>query len=280
VTRPQRLAACAAALALSIAATAAAEGQTRADCEREYTPQRGQEGKDVIWVPTEESMLGPMFELANVTADGTLYDLGSGDGTIVIAAAKRFGATGVGIEYDADLVRHATCLAAAEGVADRVTFVQGDIFESDFRAATVVAVYLTPQVNLRLMPLLLALTPGTRIVAYSFGIGEWEPDAQVDSFGDGSVFLFVVPANVAGAWTFRPTAAGESFTVDLVQTFQRLSGTAGGATVTGKLSGDALELTFGKGAATTLLTGTAGVDRIVATVVRGGVAAQYVGTRR
>jgi SAM-dependent methyltransferase len=280
VTLPQRLAACAAALALSIAAAAPAESQTRADCEREYRPQRGQEGKDVVWVPTEESMLEPMFELADVTADDKLYDLGSGDGKIVIAAAKRFGATGVGIEYDADLVNHARCLAVAEGVADRVTFVQGDIFESDFRDATVVAVYLTPQVNLRLMPLLLALTPGTRIVAYSFGIGDWEPDAQVDSFGDGSVFLFVVPANVAGTWTFRPAAAGESFTVELEQTFQSLTGTADGATVTGKLSGDALELTFGHGAAATRLTGTAGADRIVATVVRGGVAADYVGTRR
>jgi SAM-dependent methyltransferase len=280
VTLQQRLAACAAALALWIAAAAPAEGQTRADCEREYRPQRGQEGKDVVWVPTEESMLGPMFELANVTADDKLYDLGSGDGTIVIAAAKRFGATAVGIEYDADLVKHAICLAAAEGVADRVTFVQGDIFESDFRDATVVAIYLTPQVNLRLMPKLLALTPGTRIVAYSFGIGDWEPDAQVDSFGDGSVFLFVVPANVEGAWMFRPAAAGESFTVELEQTFQSLSGTADGATVTGKLSGDAVELTFGHGAEAARLTGTAGADRIVATVVRGGVAAAYVGTRR
>jgi SAM-dependent methyltransferase len=231
-------------------------------------------------VPTEESMLGPMFELANVTADDTLYDLGSGDGTIVIAAAKRFGATGVGIEYDADLVQHATCLAAAEGVADRVTFVQGDIFESDFGDATVVAIYLTPQVNLRLMPMLLALTPGTRIVAYSFGIGDWEPDAQVDSFGDGSVFFYVVPAKVGGAWTFEPATTGETFTVELEQTFQNLSGTADGAAVTGKLSCDALELTFGQGAETTRLTGTVGADRISATVVRGGVAAQYVGTRR
>jgi SAM-dependent methyltransferase len=276
----QRLTVYAAAFALSVGAAVPAEGQTRADCEREYTPQRGQEGKDVIWVPTEESMLGPMLELANVTAADKLYDLGSGDGKIVIAAAKRFGATGVGIEHDADLVQHATCLAAAEGVADRVTFVQGDIFESDFRDATVVAVYLTPQLNLRLMPMLLALTPGTRIVAYSFGIGEWEPDAQVDSFGDGSVFLFVVPANVAGAWTFRPAAAGESFTVELEQTFQSLSGTANGATATGKLRGDALELIFGQGASTTRLTGTVGADRIVATVVRGGVATEYVGTRR
>jgi SAM-dependent methyltransferase len=277
----RRMAACAAALALSAAVAAPAEGQTRADCEREYTPQRAQEGKDVVWVPTEDSMLGPMFELANVTAADTVYDLGSGDGKIVIAAAKRFGATGVGIEYDADLVKHATCLAAAEGVADRVRFVQGDIFASDFSDATVVAIYLTPQVNLRLMPKLLALRPGTRIVAYSFAIGDWEPDAQVDSFGDGSVFFYVVPATVGGEWTFEPAAAaGETFSVELEQSFQNLSGSADGERVTGKLRGDALELTFGQGAAATRLTGTAGAQRILATVVRGGVAADYVGTRR
>jgi SAM-dependent methyltransferase len=258
----------------------AAHAQTRADCERAYTPQRGQEGRDVIWVPTEDAMLEPMFELAQVTAADTLYDLGSGDGKIVIAAAKRFGATGVGIEYDPDLVEHARCLAAAEGVADRVTFVQGDIFDSDFSDATVVAIYLTPQVNLRLMPMLLALNPGTRIVAYSFGIADWEPDAQVDSFGDGSVFLFVVPANVGGSWTFRPVSGGESFTVELQQMYQQLSGAARGTALTGKLRGAALELVFGQGAETTRLTGTAGENRIVATVVRRGVAAEYVGTRR
>jgi hypothetical protein len=257
----------------------AADGQTRADCERAYTPQRGQEGRDVIWVPTEDSMLGPMFELARVTATDKLYDLGSGDGKIVIAAAKRFGATGVGIEYDRNLVEHARCLAAAEGVADRVTFVQSDLFESDFRDATVIAIYLTPQLNLRLLPMLLALDPGTRIVAYSFGIADWEPDAQVDSFGDGSVFLFVVPANVAGSWMFRPVGGGEGFALELEQTYQYLRGTAAAAAVTGKLRGDALELTIGEGAAATRLTGRAAADGIVATVVRDGVATEYVGTR-
>jgi hypothetical protein len=264
---------------LLVALPLAAHAQTRADCERAYTPQRGQEGRDVIWVPTEDSMLGPMFELARVTAADKLYDLGSGDGKIVIAAAKRFGATGVGIEYDRGLVEHARCLAAAEGVADRVTFVQSDLFESDFRDATVVALYLTPQLNLRLLPMLLALNPGTRIVAYSFGIADWEPDAQVDSFGDGSVFLFIVPANVGGSWTFRPASGGESFVLDLEQTYQILRGTAAAAAVTGKLRGDALELTIGEGAAATRLTGRAAADGIVATVVRDGVATEYVGTR-
>jgi SAM-dependent methyltransferase len=276
----QRLAGKVAALVLSVGAALPTDGQTRADCEREYTPQRGQEGKDVIWVPTEESMLAPMFALANVTADDKLYDLGSGDGKIVIAAAKRFGATGVGIEFDADLVEHATCLAAAAGVADRVTFVQGDIFESDFGDATVVAIYLTPQVNLRLMPRLLALKPGTRIVAYSFGVGGWEPDAQVDSFGDGSVFFYVVPADARGNWVFRPTGAGAAFEVELEQTFQMLAGSISGAAITGKLAGAAIELAFTQGGQPTRVTGIVEGERIAASVLREGVATEYVATRR
>jgi SAM-dependent methyltransferase len=279
ITR-QRTLACAAALALSLGATSPVGAQRRADCERQYTPQRGQEGKDVVWVPTEESMLGPMFELAKVTAADKIYDLGSGDGKIVIAAAKRFGATGVGIEYDADLVRHARCLAAAEGVADRVMFVHGDIFESDFGDATVVALYLTPQLNLRLVPRLLALKPGTRIVAYSFMVADWEPDDHVDSFGDGSVYLYIVPASVDGTWTFRQTGGANSFTVELRQTFQTIAGSANGAPVTaGKVSGHEVELRFTHGGQPALLMGTVNGNRIAATVTRGGVAVEYVGTR-
>ena len=276
--RHPRLFAYAAALTLGIASLA--DGQTRADCEREYTPQRAQEGKDVVWMPTEDAMLGPMFELAKVGAADKIYDLGSGDGKIVIAAAKRFGATAVGIEYDAGLVKHARCLAAAEGVADRVTFVQGDIFESNFGDATVVALYLTPQVNLRLMPMLLALQPGTRIVAYSFGVGDWEPESQVDSFGDGSVFFYVVPANARGTWAFRPASGGAGFDAQLGQTFQMLAGSVGGAPVTGKLAGAAIDFAFTQSGLETRVTGTIDGDRIAATVVRGGAAAEYVATRR
>lgn len=160
-------------------------------------PQRAQEGKDVIWEPIEDSMVGRMLQLARVTAADKVYDLGSGDGKIVIGAAKQFGATGVGIEYDAGLVQHSRCLAAAEGVADRVTFIQADIFESDFSDATVVTLYLTPNVLKRLLPSLLALKPGTRIASYSFRIGDWEPDDHIDSLGDGSVYLYIVPSKGA-----------------------------------------------------------------------------------
>lgn len=256
-----------------------AEGNTRADCEREYLPQRAQEGKDVIWAPTEDPMVVRMLEMANVSAADKVYDLGAGDGKIVIAAAKQFGATGVGIEYDPDLVKHARCLATAEGVAERVTFIEGDIFESDFSDATVVALYLTPQVNARLQPSLLAMKPGTRIVAYSFGIGDWQPDEQIDSFGDGSAFLFVVPANIAGSWTFA-SPSGASFAVELEQAFQNVTGTAsGGAAVTGKLSGDRVELELVEDGEQMRISATVADGRMTANVVRATTPMEYVGTR-
>ena len=272
----RRLLACAAALLIGISP---AHGQTRADCEREYTPQRAQEGKDVIWEPIEDSMVGRMLEMAQVTAADKVYDLGSGDGKIVIAAAKQFGATGVGVEYDAGLVKHSRCLAAAEGVADRVTFIEGDLFETDFSEATVVTMYLTPRVIARLLPKLLALKPGTRVASYSFAIAGWEPDAQIDSFGDGSAFLWTVPANVAGAWTFRKANGAEAFDVDLEQTYQNLGGLAGSAPVVGSLRGDELTLGFMQGAEKVRVDGVVEPHRIVATVSRGAASAKYVATR-
>lgn len=264
----------------ALAFACAAHGQTRVDCERAYTPQRGQEGKDVVWAPTEDSMLVRMLELASLKADDKLYDLGSGDGKIPIAAAKLFGATSVGIEYERDLVRHARCLAAAEHVADRVTFVQADLFEADFSDATVVTLYLLPEINLKLRPTLLAMRPGTRVVSYSFTMGDWEPDESIDSFGDGSAFLWLVPANAAGRWTFRPTSGGETFDVELEQTFQKLRGSAGGANVAGRLRGERIELAFAEpDGRQALVAGTVEPERIVATVTRGGTATEYVGTR-
>jgi SAM-dependent methyltransferase len=274
-----RSAACAAAMVLALGAVPQAEGQTRADCERQYTPQRGQEGKDVVWAPTEDSMLVRMLEMANVTPADKLYDLGSGDGKIPIAAAKRFGATAVGIEYDADLVKHARCLAAAERVQARVTFVEGDIFEADFSDASVVTLYLLPALNLRLRPTLLAMKPGTRIVSYSFTMGDWEPDEHIDSFGDGSAYLWIVPANADGAWTFRAVDGADTFEVDLEQSFQRLGGVAGDASVSGTLHGDAIHFVFKRGADDVRITGTVKTDSIVATVARGGTSAEYVGAR-
>lgn len=272
--------AAATALSLLIGAASPAAAQTRADCERQYVPQRGQEGKDVVWAPTEDAILVRMLEMARVTPADKLYDLGSGDGKIPIAAAKLFGASAVGIEFERDLVLHARCLAAAERVADRVTFVQGDLFAADFSDATVVTLYLLPEMNLKLRPTLLSLKPGTRVVSYSFAMGEWEPDDQIDSFGDGSAFFWLVPANAGGRWTFRPTAGGERFDVELDQAFQKIGGsTAGGARVTGRLRGARIELAFAEGGDPALVVGTVERERIVATVTRAGTAAEYVGAR-
>jgi SAM-dependent methyltransferase len=257
-----------------------AHGQTRAECERAYTPQRAQEGKDVIWQPVADSMVGRMLEMAKVTAADTVYDLGSGDGKIVIAAAKQFGAKGVGIEYDADLVEHSRCLAAAEGVAGRVSFVRGDLFETYFGDATVVTLYLTPSVNERLMPTLLALKPGTRVVSYSFTLGAWEPDDSIDSFGDGSAYLWTVPANIAGTWTFRSTSGEEGFQVELDQHFQKLRGSTGQSFVAGSLAGAEVSFAFMQGAEHVGVDGVVESDRIAATVTRGDTSARYVATRR
>jgi SAM-dependent methyltransferase len=268
-----------AALVLSMGLVSLADGKTRAECEREYTPQRAQEGKDVIWAPTEDSMVGQMLEMAKVTAPDKVYDLGSGDGKIPIAAAKLFGATAVGIEYDAGLVQHSRCLAEAEGVQPRVTFVEGDIFATDFSDATVVTLYLTPSVNRRLLPTLLAMKPGTRVVAYSFGIGDWEPDAQIDSFGDGSAYLWIVPANVDGTWAFQPTSGADTFSVALVQSFQKLQGVSGGTPLAGKVNGAHLELELVHDGQPVRVTGTVDGDHIAATVIRGSKSARYVATR-
>jgi SAM-dependent methyltransferase len=268
-----------AALALSLGLASLADGKTRADCEREYTPQRAQEGKDVIWAPTEDSMVGRMLEMANVTAGDKVYDLGSGDGKIPIAAAKLFGATAVGIEYAPGLVKHSRCLAEAEGVHARVTVIEGDIFATDFSDATVVTLYLTPAVNLRLQPTLLALPPGTRVVSYSFGIGDWEPDDHIDSFGDGSAFLYVVPANVHGSWIFETTTGEQGFEVELAQSFQKLEGFTRGASVAGSLRGNEVAFAFMQDGERIVVTGTVEGDRIVATVARGGTATEYVGAR-
>jgi len=281
VTTKQRLFARGAALVLLIALSPVL-AKTRADCLREYTPQRGQDGKDVIWVPTEDPIVVPMLEMARVTAADKIYDLGTGDGKIAIAAGKRFGATAVGIEYDADLARHAQCLVDAEGVQDRVKVVQGDIFESDFSDATVVTLYLLPALNLRLRPTLLEMPPGTRVVSYSFTMGEWEPDDHVDTAdGSGSAYLWIVPADVAGTWTFRSANSADSLDVTLDQTFQKLKGSArGGAAVTGKLDGAKIEFAFTDGAQSTRVTGALDGQRITATVTRDGEPMDYVGTRR
>jgi len=186
-----------------------------------YTPKVGQTGKDVIWVPTPQMLVDRMLDMAGLKPDDRLVDLGSGDGRTVITAAKR-GATARGIEFNPEMVTLAQRAAKAEGVADRATFVHGDIFESDFSDATVVTLFLLPSLNVRLRPILLDMPPGTRIVSNSFTMGDWQPDASEEVTGDcGSwcvAYKWIVPAKASGTWQL-----GDKDLV-LAQNFQALEG--------------------------------------------------------
>jgi len=187
-----------------------------------YTPEYGQLGKDVIWVPTAQPMVEGMLDMAGLRPDDLLVDLGSGDGVTVIAAARR-GATARGIEFNPDLVALSRRRAKAAGVAARATFERGDIFESDFSDATVVTLFLLPELNLRLRPVLLAMRPGTRIVSNSFDMGDWTPDATSE-VTEGcehycEALLWVVPAKVAGLWTLDGRRS-----MELAQSHQKIGG--------------------------------------------------------
>ena len=225
----------------SLSIVAPAFGQS---ASREYTPKSGQPGKDVVWVPNPDVMVQKMLDMARVTPDDYVVDLGSGDGRNVIAAAKR-GARAHGIEYDPDLVELAQRLAAKEGVRDRATFERGDVFITDFSKATVIILFLTPEMNIRLRPKLLSLKPGSRVVANYFAIGDWNPDEIATNIERCERFctarLWIVPARVAGTWQ---TPLGE---LRLTQNYQTFSGTLreadGTFPVRGKLRG--AEIFFG-----------------------------------
>jgi SAM-dependent methyltransferase len=266
------------ALLLTFAAQAV-DARTRAECEQQYQPQRGQSGKDVIWWPTDDGLVVRMLKLAEVSAKDRLYDLGAGDGRIAITAAKQFGARAIGIEYEAGLVNFGNCLAEAAGVSDRVELRRGDIFETDFSDATVVTLYLLSELNLRLRPALLDMKPGTRVVSHSFTMGEWEPDGEV-SHDTGQAYLWIVPAKVAGRWSFRAAQAQDTFDVDLKQEFQRVQGAAGSAQLTDlKLRGPKIEFAFNEGGASTRVAGEVVGNEIRAKVTRGGKTSDYIGTR-
>lgn len=147
---------------------------------------------DVPFVPTPPEVVDAMLAIAEVTKKDVIYDLGSGDGRIVIAAAKEYGARGVGIDINAELVAKAKGAAIAEGVADKVSFIEGDLFEQDLSKATVVTLYLLPAINLKLRPTLLKLKPGTRIVSHAFDMGDWKPE-KTESVNGRTVYFWRVP---------------------------------------------------------------------------------------
>ena len=186
-----------------------------------YQPTVGQDGKDVIWVPTPPELVAAMLDMAKVTPNDYVIDLGSGDGRIVIAAAKR-GAKAVGIEYNPDMVGLSKANAEKEGVSAKASFMQADIFETDFSQATVITMYLLPSLNMKLRDKILALKPGTRIVSHAFNMEDWEPD-QTANVEERTAYLWIVPAKVAGTWDLQtPTGTAE---LTLKQTFQKLEGT-------------------------------------------------------
>lgn len=157
-----------------------------------FSPAAAQE-LDVIYVPTREPVMDAMLRLAQVDSSDVVYDLGCGDGRIVIAAAQRFGATGVGIDLDPQRIKEANENADDAGVAEKVEFIQGDLFDSDFSEATVVTLYLLTELNNRLKPMLMEqLKPGTRVVSHAFSMGDWEPDHQEEVDGT-TVYLWTIP---------------------------------------------------------------------------------------
>lgn len=197
-------------------------------------------GPDIYWVPTPDEVVVKMLQVAKITANDVVYDLGCGDGRIVITAAKVFGARGIGIDIDPQRIRESTENALRAGVSDRVTFIQADLFETDIKEATVVTLYLLTELNVKLRPKLLRdLKPGTRILSHEFDMGDWKPDASgvmrnmklfyspTPVEKDVNYYFWVVPANVAGLWAGTLPAENEErdFRINLTQTYQQVEGT-------------------------------------------------------
>jgi SAM-dependent methyltransferase len=206
--------------ALLFLATSVAAAQTTPD---DYRPVPGQPGKDVVWIPTPQDTVEKMLDMARVTPQDYVIDLGSGDGRNVIAAARR-GARALGVEYNPDLVALSKRAAAAAGVSDKAAFLWGDMFEADISQATVLMLFLLPDHLARLAPKFLSLKPGARIVSNTYTIGGgWEPDDSTRGEPCTSwciAMLYVVPAQVAGSWRLA-----DGSTLTLEQTFQKISGT-------------------------------------------------------
>ena len=222
--------------AAALVFTATAHAQTK-----EYTPSVGQEGKDVIWVPTPEALVQKMLDMAKLSPSDVHYDLGSGDGRTVIAAAKR-GNRAIGIEYNPDMVELSKRNAQKEGaaIASRTEFIRGDIFETDFSKATVLTLYLLPSLNLKLRPTILNMKPGTRVVSHAFTMGDWTAD-QTEQVEGRTAYLWIVPAKVDGNW--RMEGGGD---LALKQTFQKIEGSVGGSTISNAtLRGDAISFSAG-----------------------------------
>jgi hypothetical protein len=265
--RPALVAACAVAL---IGFADAACGQSTQAPAATFEPRVGQPGKDVVWVPTPQALVDKMLELAEVTKQDFLMDLGSGDGRTVITAAKR-GLRAQGIEYNPDMVSLAQKNATAEKVTDRASFVQADLFQTDFSKAQVITMFLLPSINMKLRPTILNMRPGTRVVSNTFTMEDWQPDKS-ETIPDCSSWctahLCIVPAKVAGMWQMPQG------TLTLDQQFQMVSGTLGSTAISGgRLRGDAISFTVGN----TVYNGRVEGNTIRGTVSGGG---SFTATKR
>ncbi len=215
--------------------------------DKPYAPVRGQMGKDVIWIPTPKGLIDKMLAAAKVTSSDRVYDLGAGDGIIAITAAREFGAQAVGIEYNPRMADYARRMVQEAGVGDKVRIITGDIFKEDFSSATVVTLYLLPELNMQLRPTILRMKPGTRVVSHAFSMGDWEPDETM-SHDTARGFLWVVPASVEGEWMLTGMEGGP-VRISLRQVLQKIGGslTRGGSSqplLGARLRGDELFFQF------------------------------------
>ena len=213
-----------------------------------YQPTHGQAGKDVVWIPTPDALVIKMLEAVKTTKDDVVYDLGSGDGKIPIAAAKVYGAKAVGIEYNPDMAELARRNVKRAGVEDLVRIITGDIFVEDFSQASVVTMYLLPRLNVKLRPIILRMKPGTRVTSHQFDMGSWEPDQHL-KVENRDAYVWIVPANVVGKWALKDDRGSFSATLNLVQRYQRIGGTLalGGKTrqlLSAWMEGDKLGFSF------------------------------------
>jgi hypothetical protein len=244
----------------------------QAPSTKPFEPQVGRPGKDVVWVPTPQALVDKMLDLAAVTPQDYLMDLGSGDGRTVITAAKR-GVQALGIEYDPDMVDLSVRNAATAGVSDKAKFMKADLFKTDFSKATVITMFLLPAINLQLRPLILAMKPGTRVVSNTFTMDDWQPDqtSTIDSCDRWCTALFwIVPAKVEGTWQ-SPQGS-----LTLRQQFQMVSGTMGATAITnGKLRGDQISFTAGG----SQYGGRVNGNRIEGTVASSGRTTNWQATR-
>jgi 2-polyprenyl-3-methyl-5-hydroxy-6-metoxy-1,4-benzoquinol methylase len=213
----------------------------------DYKPKVGQEGKDVIWVPTPEGLIDKMLDAAKVSDKDTLFDLGAGDGIIAITATRKYGAKSVGIEYNPEMAQFARRKVAEAGLTDKVKIITGDIFQEDFSSATVVTLYLMPHLNIKLRPILLKMKPGTRVVSNTFNMGDWEPDETVLD-QHWRAHFWVVPAQIEGAWVMKGMEGGP-LRLNISQSYQNIGGTLtrGGQTLDllgAKLRGDEVKFQY------------------------------------